>query len=1176
MKKIILYIIYKNTIMNIVIYDKITKEIVNKNNEPYILIDDNIKTIKEKLFGFLGIQMYMGFLKLEYIYENDYKIYNDNNENNIRELYISNIITDLENEYDVGELYLKSDVEIAEIVEKLNIEYQELKSQDFDIALKTVLLKSNPDFYSSVRDDIQEFVERLSGMKEVLYKQYDPLQKLLMKYYNDKNMDNINFEHAVNWKSINLNILPKNNNDNTKQFIKMEQIFNIIELSDKIPFISINTTQETPIIKIYNKIIETQSEKEIKSWILNEKKKAQLLSYKIIKGLYLKYKIPESNELMTIIIKNNGVIQCKLNTNKLKLKIDEIIKIMNKGVDNVINYLNSIPNVFLYSKRLQLTNNSQINIESFSGECILSGVKIDLNKITELLNNEIVRNNLFELKDIMATNMLSLFYKKTYDTNDRGITLNIEDNKYVQNSSIITVFSIKKEIQLTNIVKHLLILGSTIDNKKVKDKSHIKDLRTQGVKILSTKCQKPRQPITQKENNIFKPQQNSYSLEYENNIYICPNPDYPFPGFTNENIVCCFKKDQRHRDTYIRNIKEKVETDLKQIMVRPSNFKVKINNDLETYVIKIVNEYNDNFNEQNSIPRYYYIKNGNLVAIKNEKLITILDNTNINWLDEVELSTLITTPPLNKCKNIPIMTSQNPCEHHKNNKVFGYTQESYPCCFKNDPEEVVKIKDITKQHILTMDKILDYQRIGVLPHGLKQLFNENNETFFRMGVVQNNSAFLNAVVLANNLNNEKSFKETISKYLLKNERDFEMLNDGDIYNKYKNVNTYINILKSNNVLYWYDFIDIIQKILHINILILNIPYKLVDTNKDADYKSIRIICNQKVKKNDGKYLILLKRANTFEIVINNDQINQKITYLYEKNNKIVDILLNYYKTSCIKEDVFPEKYNFVIMSDINTVIKNLKISPFKIIGQIKNSYNKIDYVLTSNNLLIPIKESGIIKDLNISEIVLNTIDNYIKYLPKISKLLGQKYDITGITTDNKNNITSFLSSYGQLIPVSKQHIKNIDTHYKILDIKYYQRNIIDSLNQQVIFSDIMKKRKEFIYDIKQKLGNEFGKESGKVLKNNVINIIKSHNDKFEKIDKIVLIFKKILQNFKFDYILKIIANEIINDNIENLLLNNIILSDTFDPTEIIKRDSESILSNANEIQKWFVLFKTNE
>lgn len=1173
MKKIIIYIIYKNTIMNIVIYDKITKEIVNKNNEPYILIDDNIKTIKEKLFGFLGIQMYMGFLKLEYIYENEYKIYNDNNENNIRELYISNIITELENEYDVGELYLKSDVEIAEIVEKLNNEYQELKSQDFVIALKTVLLKSNPDFYSSIRDDIQEFVERLSGMKEVLYKQYEPLQKMLMKYYNDKNMDNINFEHAVNWKSININILPKNNNDNTKQFIKMEQIFNIIQLSDTIPFISINTTQETPIIKIYNKIIETQSEKEIKSWILNEKKKAQLLSYKIIKGLFLKYKIPESNELMTIIIKNNGVIQCKLNTNKLKLKIDEIIKIMNKGVDNVINYLNSIPNVFLYSKRLQLTNNSQINIESFSGECILSGVKIDLNKITELLNNEIVRNNLFELKDIMATNMLSLFYKKTYDTNDRGITLNVEDNKYVQNSSIITVFSIKKEIQLTNIVKHLLLLGSTIDNKKVKDKSHIKDLRTQGVKILSTKCQKPRQPITQKENNIFNPQQNSYSLEYENNIYICPNPDYPFPGFTNENIVCCFKKDQRHRDTYIRNIKEKVEIDLQQIMVRPSNFKIKINNDLETYVIKIVNEYNDNFNEQNSIPRYYYMKIGELIAIKNEKLIAKLDNSNINWLDEVELSTLITTPPLNKCKNIPIMTSQTPCEHHKNNKVFGYTQESYPCCFKNDPEEVVKIKDITKQHILTMDKILDYQRIGVLPHGLKQLFNENKETFFRMGVVQNNSAFLNAVVLANNLNNEKSFKETISKYLLKNERDFEMLNDGDIYNKYKNVNTYINILKSNNVLYWYDFIDIIQKILHINILILNIPYQLVDTHKDVDYKSIRILCNQKVKKNDGKYLILLKRANTFEIVINNDQ---KITYLYEKNNKIVDILLNYYKTSCIKEDVFPEKYNFVIMSDINTVIKNLKVSPFKIIGQIKNSYNKIDYVLTSNNLLIPIKESGIIKDLNISEIVLNTIDNYIKYLPKISKLLGQKYDITGITTDNNNNITSFLSSYGQLIPVSKQHIKNIDKHYKILDIKYYQRNINESIrNQQVIFSDIMKKRKEFIYDIKRNLGNEFEKESGKVLKNNVINIIKSHNDKFEKIDKIVLIFKKILQNFKFDYILKIIANEIINDNIENLLLNNIILSDTFDPTEIIKRDSESILSNANEIQKWFVLFKTN-
>jgi hypothetical protein len=34
---------------------------------------------------------------------------------------------------------------------------------------------------------------------------------------------------------------------------------------------------------------------------------------------------------------------------------------------------------------------------------------------------------------------------------------------------------------------------------------------------------------------------------------MCTSDEHPFPGFTNENILCCFKKDQRQKEAFIRN-----------------------------------------------------------------------------------------------------------------------------------------------------------------------------------------------------------------------------------------------------------------------------------------------------------------------------------------------------------------------------------------------------------------------------------------------------------------------------------------------------------------------------------------------------------------------------------------------------------------------------------------------
>ena len=50
----------------------------------------------------------------------------------------------------------------------------------------------------------------------------------------------------------------------------------------------------------------------------------------------------------------------------------------------------------------------------------------------------------------------------------------------------------------------------------------------------------------------------------------------------------------------------------------------------------------------------------------------------------------------------------------------------------------------------------------------------------------------------------------------------------------------------------------------------------------------------------------------------------------------------------------------------------------------------------------------------------------------------------------------------------------------------------------------------------------------------------------------------------------------INDNIENLLLNNLVTSEIFNPDEIIKRNNESIWLNLDDIKKWIQKFKLQE
>jgi hypothetical protein len=1217
--------------LKVVLINSISKEVINIDTD--ILVDELVSTIKEKLFAFNeGIEFYPNFTKLELesvvITEDNSIILLAKSDKDVK-LQVSNIFHDMEtiintNRINIQTIFDPSDTTVFDnLLETVRREYTEITEEDFDFIIKLLLVQSNPVIYENFQKDIQEYIEIILEKREKAYAKYSNLAKGLnayMKVVNSIKKWEDYFEGEMNYTNISLVIKSNNFETGVKgKFIKLDQIFNQLELDEQIPFITIARMGD-PLVKIHNRLIENVSEKELRSWMLNEKKKMNVTTYKKVKGLVIRYKYDKSNYL-SFNLQDNGLITSRIAYKEGEMDIDKEINKIKGAVDYVIEKINNLQGVFQKSRRIENTSNSNITIDALSGFARTT-ILIDKEHFMKELSNVVLSNYLFELKDTLSEDVLSLYYKKygkkendEYDNDRKGITVNIRDNPYKLNSSIINIFGAYSVNQMNVIMKQIVAVtklqgkSTETNRQKIKEKSHIKDLRKQGVNILSTKCQKPRQPVVDPTKMPFE---NSYTLEYEGMKYVCPKKDYPYPGFTNENIVCCFKKDQRRRQAYTRNTKSK-EFD---IIVQPSNFKVKITQGqktYETFVIKIISDYNEGFNEENAMTRYYYLSNENaLEAITNDdvvKQIAEVEENNI-WLEAVPLAKVVGEPPKNKCNFPPNLNSKKvedinaACAHHKKNKIFGYNLNSYPCCFDKERDTTIKRKkktfDVTKQHIFTSDKVLDYERIGVLPPHLDTLFHKiiGDKQCYRMGVTQNNSAFLNAVLMAMNnkfkgetVSNSNEFRKYIVKYLENNKTEYLKLNGGNLAMKFGNMDNYVNsILDKNASVYWNDYVDILQRICKINIILIDIPYKVTESTKIADYDNMKLICNPNVKiQKNYEYIVIIKRVNAFEIVIKID--DSTVEYKFKSKN-LINVFEEYYNMSCVKEEVFPDEYPYDEIHKVSDIVNSLKDSELKITTQYVNASNKVVYIGTKNGVILPVKETGIS---NVGEVVkisqLNSenlldIYEYINMIKDVNKQFKKQslkqVEIRGVTIDigkvNDVVYTSILTNFGQLVPVKRTPYDSTD-NFIILDFKYYPD--VDEYmfekdtehNEQKVYYETILKVKDTLYEIKKELGEYISKDDN--VKESLIEIILSKDmHREDKIRQIVEIFKNVLTASEGE--LQQIANEVLNDNIENLLLNNLITKESFNPNEVTSRDTEAVLTNINEIQTWFKKHKRSE
>lgn len=1118
----------------IIIYDKLSNERINNTN---ILMVDSLQKIKEKIFivdmmyvpELLKIEIKKGesFEKInEYIYQ--HIEYNPELEKETVEIYVSNLLNIIEQNKE--NILVNKELFINEIKK----EYTDLTDSLINLVINSIQYEEN----EAVQDELVTKIERLHN--DVISK--NKLTKIEKEFY-ELNNQVYNIDYDTEFTNISYKIVG-NNIIKNDYYIKLNNIFDQIELDEFIPYISIDgklTENDRPLVKIYDLILEKLSEKEIRDWIFSTK-----TNYKKVLGVNMRIKTEFDNYCsMTLLSTGNIKINYKYNS---KMDIDLIINRLNKSVNKVITRLNSL-NIFNKPKKIDSIENSKIIFSK-----------------TDILINIAFNINIFDFKDIIK-DYNSFKFMTLNDTNYPDlVSVNYQDVLVHVKENQIQMFKLN-DIRLVKILIDIFYKMSLLKeddildflNKTQKAISKKKLLKEAGVNFISRKCQRPPAIIEPKETLT------QHEIKFKDKYYKCgSDPKYQYPGFTIDNILCCFQKPQTNNEIFIRNM----EPELLEIIVTPSNFVITIDDTFDTYVLKMVSSI-----EQNE-ERYFYINRNNILQpITNQDIINeIKENEGEGnmWLDPISLAQLVRSLSTDKCINKPDLTKRDnldaPCENHNVHKFFGYGANSYPCCFNADRQEFITKKkkdfDITKKHIKLAHKPLKHLQLGYLSDDLDHLLNKVIKSFphYRIGVYINNNSFLNAIKLAvsdvQKFTGILQFKEFISNYLDNNQHIF---NELPIYTKFKSVQNYKNYLNNeSNYIYWNDFIDLLEIIFNINIII-------IEESKNKKKYTTKIVCRYNKKYNKSLVNIVLLKTNyddsvntfvkqrdTFEPIIRvNKDSNDKILTMYSKRNEFILFLFEYIEKTCVKVYEPPENYLYDPLPTYSN-----EFSP-KL--QIINNLNKTSLVLTNNNILQPFIERDIIKDIPIitySDFIndpskIPVYDNYTRL---------NNYIINYLDTDN-DLIGAIMTHYGYIIPYNKRD-SNIKPVVPKLSYKYYIYDLdkehvnqtnLDKYNvsRQTIKKDILNIKKQLLNITDQ-------------VKTEIYSIISSTATRLNKINSITNLLLQFIENNSYNkFLLNVISNEIINDNVENLLLNGIIVTDNN-----IIRDTETILYNVNDILQW--------
>ena len=377
-------------------------------------------------------------------------------------------------------------------------------------------------------------------------------------------------------------------------------------------------------------------------------------------------------------------------------------------------------------------------------------------------------------------------------------------------------------------------------------------------------------------------------------------------------------------------------------------------------------------------------------------------------------------------------------EYIKNDKKFPLVSDRYghlPTLL----HELLNIVD---------NKILDKSvRLGLIKKPM----------YLRKGIVQNNFSFLQAVlsVIGSKPSIEQALKTIHAKI---DEKIFRSLNSGNLYWEYnaslaqfKNVMNITNLEKINIQHLW-ELISIPGILLPtgVNIIIYDIREKMIGV-KTID--ELHLICpqNQEIDHfyNAKKPTMMMYHKNDhYEPIIFYISVGKQVGLFDFKGQDTFKAIQNWYTDAC---DVIELDKESTAKSLINR-IPGIKY-------QLIDKFNKVQYLITKENMMIPTIPSGLsrsiqVKKLTTENMILNdfstTMVNLKQNKIKVSKLIVKDND------GGEKVITHLIMKNNQFLPITPSPLpedNNIEIAKSLMDYSGIDNAILDDIEPE-LFTEI--------------------------------------------------------------------------------------------------------------------------
>ena len=496
-----------------------------------------------------------------------------------------------------------------------------------------------------------------------------------------------------------------------------------------------------------------------------------------------------------------------------------------------------------------------------------------------------------------------------------------------------------------------------------------------------------------------------------------------------------------------------------------------------------------------------------------------------------------------------------------------------PCCFKKDPmisknnkkkqfflsclgnnTEIETIEGKTnigdKLYILQDTNKIQEGRFGFLPKYLDFYLNVMLEKqknikhhyliktktgyFFKYGSKQDEYPFLNAIASILDMTVDEIIKKIIDVLNKdKNEQIFTYINNGDIKTQFETKEKYIqHILQNPNI----DF-DLINSIISIPKILINGGLNIIlfqkysfvikkTFEKEEILEDFNIVCQNNedlfslTDLNKNNIFIMKENKNYYPIVMvkkefeDNKSVDIIKIFKYEKTKfNIIHHIEDYYKNNChssfinnliYKNESHTAKETLYILNELN----NKELLPKY---QLIDMRNKCKYIITANNIIIPVRPSGSLYNITI----VKNLDNYIMNFEDLYKHLNKIYDLT----DNKLSVK----------PYSVYYDEKIDDSIKIIAIATKTKDTIPIIPIKITINKIEKMG--LLYENKpliDKLDNEIlkGQQTWNTDERIIqVKLNKYENDSYEQF------------RYEFSNYINKTENSIIKHKI-NLIINN--------------------------------------